>query len=51
MIASRVSYYLDLKGPSMTLDTSCSSSLVAVHEACKAIIHNECEMAIAGDVT
>ncbi|NUI23321.1 beta-ketoacyl synthase N-terminal-like domain-containing protein [Bacillus amyloliquefaciens] len=48
MIASRVSYYLDLKGPSMTLDTSCSSSLVAVHEACKAIIHNECEMAIAG---
>ncbi|OCB93348.1 Mycosubtilin synthase subunit [Bacillus amyloliquefaciens] len=48
MIASRVSYYLDLKGPSMTLDTSCSSSLVAVHEACKAIINNECEMAIAG---
>lgn len=48
MIASRVSHYFDLKGPSLTIDTSCSSSLVAVHEACKAILYKECEMAIAG---
>ncbi|MEK5392673.1 beta-ketoacyl synthase N-terminal-like domain-containing protein [Margalitia sp. FSL K6-0131] len=48
MIASRISYLLDLKGPSMTIDTSCSSSLVSIHEAYQAILDQECEMAIAG---
>ena len=48
MLASRISYYLDLTGPSIIVDTACSSSLVAIHLACKAIRDGECEMAIAG---
>lgn len=50
LVASRISYLLDLKGPSMAVDTSCSSSLVAIHLACKAIKDKECEMAIAGGI-
>lgn len=50
IIPSRLSYYLDLNGPSMVVDTACSSSLVAVHLACKAIINGECEQAIAGGI-
>ncbi|WP_145968961.1 SDR family NAD(P)-dependent oxidoreductase [Streptomyces hyaluromycini] len=48
--ANRVSYLLDLRGPSMPIDTMCSSSLVAVHEACENIHRGDCEMAIAGGV-
>ncbi|MDQ1354872.1 MAG: hypothetical protein QG657_5181 [Acidobacteriota bacterium] len=46
-----VSYKLDLTGPSVTIRTACSTSLVAVHEACKGLILNECDMALAGGVS
>jgi acyl transferase domain-containing protein/thioesterase domain-containing protein/acyl carrier protein/N-acetylglutamate synthase-like GNAT family acetyltransferase len=49
-IANRVSYFLDLKGPSMPIDTMCSSSLTAIHEACEHLLRDECELAIAGGV-
>nr|DAC82021.1 TPA_exp: polyketide synthase [uncultured bacterium] len=49
-VANRVSYFLDLRGPSMPIDTMCSSSLTAIHEACEHLYREECEMAIAGGV-
>ncbi|MEV4432758.1 SDR family NAD(P)-dependent oxidoreductase [Streptomyces sp. NPDC049585] len=49
-IANRVSYFLDLKGPSIALDTMCSSSLTAIHLAVEAIRRGECEAALAGGV-
>lgn len=49
-IPNRVSYFMDLKGPSMALDSACSSSLSALHEACHGIITGDCDMAIAGGV-
>lgn len=49
-IANRVSYYFDLHGPSMAIDTMCSSSLTSIHLACQALRLNECEMAVAGGV-
>ena len=49
-IANRVSYALDLHGPSMTLDTMCSSSLTAIHLACQDLNLGRTSMAIAGGV-
>ena len=46
MAANRVSYHLDLHGPSMTVDTACSSSLVAVHQAASAIRSGDIDIAI-----
>jgi amino acid adenylation domain-containing protein/non-ribosomal peptide synthase protein (TIGR01720 family) len=50
-LSTRVSYKLNLKGPSVTVQTACSTSLVAVHMACKALRDGECEMALAGGVS
>ncbi|MGE7726583.1 SDR family NAD(P)-dependent oxidoreductase [Bacillus cereus] len=49
-IANRVSYTLNLNGPSMPVDTMCSSSLVAIQMACESIKKGECKLAIAGGV-
>ncbi|NMM55488.1 non-ribosomal peptide synthetase/type I polyketide synthase [Paenibacillus aquistagni] len=49
-IAARISYNLNLRGPSFILDTACSSSLVAVHLACQAILAGECDISVAGGV-
>ena len=49
-IANRVSYYFNFHGPSITLDTMCSSSLTSIYLACKSIRDGECQLAIAGGV-
>ena len=49
-VANRVSYFLNLKGPSMPIDTMCSSSLTAIHEACAHLHRRECELALVGGV-
>lgn len=49
-IANRVSYYFDFNGPSIALDTMCSSSLTSLHLACESIKNGECDVAIAGGV-
>lgn len=49
-VVNRVSHTLNLNGPSMSIDTMCSSSLVAIHEACENLHQNTCDMAIAGGV-
>ncbi|EGD48846.1 6-deoxyerythronolide-B synthase [Ruminiclostridium papyrosolvens DSM 2782] len=50
ILAARLSYFLNLKGPSMAVDTACSSSLIAIHSACGSIRRGESEIALAGGV-
>jgi phthiocerol/phenolphthiocerol synthesis type-I polyketide synthase E len=50
-LCTRVSYKLNLRGPSVTIQTACSTSLVSVVTACQALSHGECDMALAGGVS
>jgi amino acid adenylation domain-containing protein len=50
-LTARVSYKLNLKGPSVTIQSASSTSLVAVHSACQALINRDCDMALAGGVS
>ncbi|HTR88010.1 MAG TPA: SDR family NAD(P)-dependent oxidoreductase [Reyranella sp.] len=49
-VANRLSYFLDARGPSVPVDTMCSSSLTAIHQACQSLRSGECRLAIAGGV-
>ncbi len=50
-LATRVAYKLNLRGPGVTVQTACSTSLVAVHMACQDLLNYRCDMALAGGVT
>lgn len=50
LVASRLSYYLNLKGPALAVNTGCSSSGVAIHLACESLRNHETDMALAGGV-
>src|SRR6185503_19618700 len=50
-LSTRVSYKLNLKGPSLTVQTACSTSLVAIHLAAQSLLDGQCDMALAGGVS
>ncbi|WP_203840627.1 type I polyketide synthase, partial [Winogradskya humida] len=50
IVANRLSYFFDLRGPSITNDTACSSSLVSIYEAVAALTNGDCDLALAGGV-
>jgi acyl transferase domain-containing protein/acyl carrier protein len=49
-LATRISYKFNLRGPSVTVQTACSTSLVAVHTACQSLLNGECDIALAGGI-
>lgn len=51
MLAARISYYLDLHGTNLAINTACSSGLVALHLACQSLRSGECRMALAGGIS
>jgi acyl transferase domain-containing protein/acyl carrier protein len=50
-LPTRVSYKLNLRGPSLSVQTACSTSLVAVHLACQSVLNGECDIALAGGIS
>lgn len=50
MLSNRISYVFDLRGPSVTVDSACSSSAVAIHLACKDLLRSDCSIAVTGGV-
>ncbi|MCP4147326.1 MAG: polyketide synthase, partial [bacterium] len=50
-LSTRISYLFNLKGPSFTFYTACSTSLVGIHLACQGLLSGECDIALAGGVT
>jgi phthiocerol/phenolphthiocerol synthesis type-I polyketide synthase E len=50
-LATRVSHQFNLRGPSITVQSACSSSMVAVHQACQSLLSGECDMVLAGGVS
>ena len=50
-VATRASYRMDLRGPSINVQTACSTSLVALHLACRSVLDGECDLALAGAST
>src|SRR5581483_5048417 len=50
-LATQVSYKLNLKGPSISISTACSTSLVAIHLACQSVLNGECDLCLAGGVS
>jgi polyketide synthase PksL len=50
ILAARIAYFLDLKGPGIAINTACSSSLVSIHLACQSLVNGECDLALAGGV-
>jgi polyketide synthase PksM len=51
ILAARIAYHLNLRGPAVAIDTACSSSLLTIYLACESILSGSCEMALAGGVS
>lgn len=51
ILASRIAYFLNLRGPALAIDTACSSSMTAIHMACNSLLNGEADMMLAGGVS